>query len=134
MLFRSWVTTKAQFRINISEAAELMSVKSFIYSIFYNLISNSIKFRRSHGVPMIEITSERYSGKTRIRIRDNGIGIDIEKYKEQLFAPYKRFHPYISGKGLGLFMVKTQMEKLGGTIDLMSAPNQGTEVILEFPE
>lgn len=46
---------------------------------------------------------------------------------------YKRFHYHTEGKGMGLFMVKTQIETLGGKINIASEPNKGTQFKIELP-
>jgi chemotaxis protein histidine kinase CheA len=56
----------------------------------------------------------------------------MEKSGEQVFKLYKRFHTHIDGKGMGLFMIKTQVETLGGRISLKSAINKGTEFTIEL--
>ena len=102
-------------------------------SIFYNLISNSIKFRKPELSPVIEIKSRRHKDMIELTFRDNGIGIDLEKKNNQIFGLYKRFHPeYAEGKGMGLFMVKTQVETLGGRISIQSKVGEGTEFKMEF--
>ena len=63
---------------------------------------------------------------------DNGKGIDLEKRGGQVFGLYKRFHTDIEGKGMGLFMVKTQVETLGGKVGMTSEVNRGTKITLEF--
>lgn len=63
--------------------------------------------------------------------QDNGLGIDLTR-GEKIFGLYKRFHPHIEGKGMGLFMVKTQVEALGGKITVKSEPNKGTEFTILF--
>jgi signal transduction histidine kinase len=65
--------------------------------------------------------------------QDNGIGIDLEKYGTQVFGLYKRFHHHADGKGLGLYMVKTQVEALNGTITIESRVNEGTRFNIQFP-
>jgi len=51
---------------------------------------------------------------------------------DKVFGLYKRFHSHVEGKGMGLFMVKTQVESLGGRIRLSSQLNQGTIFTIEF--
>ncbi|MGZ3932114.1 MAG: ATP-binding protein, partial [Bacteroidia bacterium] len=63
---------------------------------------------------------------------DNGLGIDLEQHGKNLFGLYKRFHLKVEGKGMGLFMMKTQLEALGGKISVISAVNIGTEFMIEF--
>lgn len=121
-----------KFVINFSAIDELFTLKSYLYSILYNLISNSIKYRQPDIAPVIEITSSRDAKNIEITFKDNGIGIDLNKRGEQVFGLYKRFHSHAEGKGMGLFMVKTQVETLGGKISIQSKVNQGTLFILEF--
>ncbi|MEJ7779294.1 MAG: PAS domain S-box protein [Daejeonella sp.] len=89
------------------------SLKSYLYSIFYNLITNSIKYRQPGLNPVIEIKSWTQDGMIYISLKDNGRGIDLVRNKDQVFGLYKRFHSNVDGKGMGLFMVKTQVEVLG---------------------
>jgi len=113
---------------NFSEIGEIFTNKSYLHSIFFNLISNSIKYRKKNVAPLIEIESRRINGdKIELIFKDNGLGIDLHKKKGMLFGLYKRFHPEAAdGKGLGLFMVKTQVENLGGKITVESEQNVGT--------
>jgi len=60
------------------------------------------------------------------------MGIDLQKRGEQVFGLYKRFHTHIEGKGMGLFMVKTQVQRLGGKISIKSEVNKGTQFNIEF--
>jgi PAS domain S-box-containing protein len=110
----------------------ISTIKSYIHSIFYNLIMNSIKYRRAEVDPIIEIRTEYNDGKLSIIFKDNGVGIDLSRNKEKIFGLYKRFHLDVEGKGVGLFMVKTQVEILGGTIHLESEVNHGTQFTINF--
>jgi signal transduction histidine kinase len=118
---------------DFSEANELITIKSYIYSIFYNLISNSIKYRQLGIKPIISIQSKRSNDKIILVFKDNGIGIDLNKLGGQVFGLYKRFHQHVEGKGMGLYMVKTQVEMIGGTIEIISEVNKGTEFIITLP-
>jgi signal transduction histidine kinase len=117
---------------NFSLVDEIFTVKSYMYSIFYNLISNSIKYRKAEVAPVIEISSKQADKKTILSFRDNCLGIDMDLHKDKVFGLYKRFHMHVEGKGMGLYMVKTQVESLGGRIDIRSEVNKGTEIVLEF--
>ncbi|SEB17989.1 PAS domain S-box protein [Pedobacter hartonius] len=123
---------KVKFIIDFSAGDELWILKSFMHNIFYNLISNSIKYRQPALDPIIEIKSERSGDKFILIFTDNGIGIDLVKNKGQVFGLYKRFHSHVEGKGMGLFMVKTQIETLGGTISVDSKVDHGTQFRLEL--
>ena len=117
---------------NFTAIEEITSVKSYLYSIFFNLISNSIKYRRPGIVPVIKITSCLINNKIQLSFKDNGLGIDLKKNSKEVFGLYKRFHHHLEGKGMGLFMVKTQVESLGGKITVTSDVNKGSEFKLEF--
>lgn len=106
------------------------TIRSYLYSIFFNLISNSIKYRNPNDNPVIRITSVPVHNGCRITFSDNGSGFDMNKYGSQVFGLYRRFHSHTEGRGLGLFMVKTQVEALGGTISVASEPGVGTTFTL----
>lgn len=108
------------------------SHKAYIYSIFFNLISNAIKYR-SESDPLISVDFYAEEKVVRIVITDNGVGIDMERHGEDLFKPYKRFYTAVEGKGLGMFLVKSHVEALGGTINLTSKPGLGTTFTILLP-
>lgn len=120
------------FTCDFSQADKMLTLKSYLYSIFFNLISNSIKYRQPQLRPIIEIKSAMTKNKILLFFKDNGLGIDLDKKGEQVFGLYKRFHSHVEGKGMGLYMVKTQVEALGGKISIKSEVNNGTEFIIEF--
>ncbi len=123
---------KASITGDFSAIAGMITLRGYLYSIFLNLISNSIKYRRQGTHPEVKITSSIVNDKIRITFQDNGMGIDLEKNSKKLFGLYKRFHLHVDGKGMGLYMVKTQVESLGGKINVSSEVNKGTEFRIEF--
>lgn len=121
-----------EIKCDFSEIDEFLTLRPYLYSVFYNLISNSIKYRRPQVHTIIEIKSCIVNNKIELFFTDNGMGIDIKKNGDKLFGLYKRFHTNIEGKGMGLFMVKTQVEMLGGKISIKSLENEGAEFKIEF--
>lgn len=120
-------------KCDFSEIAEMKTLKSYLHSIFYNLISNSIKFRQPNQPALIEIKSSNQKDKIVLSFKDNSMGIDLDKHGGKLFGLYKRFHTdYAEGKGMGLYMVKSQVDTLGGKISVNSKINEGTEFFIEF--
>lgn len=111
---------------DFKEAPCVHGIKSYMHSIFFNLISNSIKYRRADVDLVIDIRSNKYKGGTTLTFKDNGLGIDLTRSRDKIFGLYKRFHPDIEGKGMGLFMTRTQVEKLGGKISVESTPGKGS--------
>jgi len=118
---------------DFDEVGAFFTLKSYMQSIFFNLISNSIKYRQPHTRPLIDIKTSRVNGELVIYYKDNGLGIDLNKKGGQVFGLYKRFHDHVEGKGMGLFMVKTQVETLRGSITIASEVNNGTLFTLVFP-
>jgi len=108
------------------ESNEIVSIKAYINSILYNLISNAIQYRSPERKLIINISSYSTDEFVIIEVSDNGLGIDIVRYRDDLFKLYKRFHTHIEGKGLGLYIVKQQVEKLNGRIEVESELDKGT--------
>ncbi len=107
------------------ECTDAAGVKTYIDSIFYNLISNALKYRHPKRNPVIRITSYPAGEYICVSIADNGLGIEQAHIKD-LFSFYVRFHFHVDGKGLGLYLVKTQVTAMGGTIDVESEAGVGT--------
>lgn len=125
---------EAEIKCNFQETPTITTVKSYLHSILYNLIVNSIKYRNPEIHPIIEISTIRKGKFIIISFKDNGIGIDLSSNRDQIFNLYKRFHHHIEGKGMGLFMVKTQVEMLGGKITVESQVKRGTTFTIVLKE
>ena len=124
--------TKAIFIEDFSKGVTLWTVKPYLDSILLNLVSNAIKYRHPNRNPVIRIHSELKDNHFHLTVQDNGLGMDLELYKDKVFTLYHRFHPHIEGKGMGLYLVKTQLTLMGGKIDVASNPNEGTTFYLSF--
>jgi signal transduction histidine kinase len=103
-----------------------------VNTILNNLITNSIKYHNQaepDQYVIIEVLSK--DDKRTIIISDNGLGID-EKYHTQIFDMFFRGTEISVGSGLGLYIVKEMVNKLGGSIELESSLNKGTKFIISF--
>jgi len=105
---------------------QLVSIKAYINSILFNLVSNAIKYRSPDRKPAIRISSRLSDDNVVLEVSDNGLGIDLNSHHTDLFKLYKRFHSHTPGKGLGLYIVKQQLDKLNGRIEVESVLDQGT--------
>lgn len=110
-----------------------VSIRAYLSSILYNLISNAIQYRSPERKPTIHITTALKDHTLILEVTDNGLGIDLNRYQQDLYKLYKRFHDHIPGKGLGLYLVKQQVEKLNGSIEVESVPHQGTTFRILLP-
>jgi PAS domain S-box-containing protein len=100
---------------------------AYMESILLNFISNGIKYRSLTHKPFIAIDYFKDDNdRCGLVISDNGIGIDLKKYGDQLFGMYKTFNGNRDAKGMGLFITKNQVESLGGKIEVESEPGKGT--------
>ncbi|UCS94669.1 PAS domain-containing protein [Echinicola marina] len=108
------------------KAEKVNYIHSHIENILMNFMTNSIKYSHPDRSPEIWITSSMINDQFVLTFRDNGIGIDLEKYKDRIFGLYQRFHSHIEGKGLGLYLVREQIRSLEGEIHLESELGKGT--------
>lgn len=118
------------------ELLEVVSIPSFMENIFFQLLENALKFRDPDRRLKLRITShEEDDDRWCLCFEDNGLGIDLERYENDLFKMYQRFHPWIPGKGLGLFTINRQVEMLGGRIRVeQSSVGKGLCIRLSFPK
>ena len=122
------VKSSAQVYHNFSEVKGITTIKSYLYSILHNLISNAIKYRQPDLPLTIHIESSQNENFICLSVKDNGRGIDLKKNMSKIFGLYKRFHGAdIPGKGVGLYLVKTHVESLGGRVEIESKLDEGTE-------
>ncbi|SKC89458.1 sensor histidine kinase [Ohtaekwangia koreensis] len=118
--------TQAKIVSDFTETDRLYSVLPYVESILYNLISNAIKYRDPNRTPVITLVTTIQDEYIRLSVTDNGLGIDLSLHGQSMFNLYKRFHLHMEGKGLGLYLVRSQLTALGGKIEVQSQPDVGT--------
>ncbi len=123
---------KPILKIELSEEYISNINKSYLESIFLNLMTNSIKYRSATNQLKITITSKVINEELVISFKDNGIGINMGRNKDKIFGLYQRFHNHPDSKGLGLYLVKSQVESMGGNISVESKLGKGTTFTLNF--
>lgn len=106
---------------------------AYVESIIMNFLTNAIKYRHPDRVAIIELIPVFAKEKFALKIRDNGLGIDLNKYGHQLFGMYNTFHGNIDAEGIGLYITKSQVESMGGHIEVESEVNQGATFTTFFP-
>ena len=126
--------SNAQINYNLTSVIEFISYPSYIQNIFYNIISNAIKHSKKEQVPTIQINSFSTEHLLTITFTDNGIGINLKEIKiKNLFEMYQRYNFETEGKGIGLYLVKSQIDILKGSISIESEVNKGTTITIELP-
>ncbi len=111
---------------DFSEVPVIEYNKIHLDSIFLNLLTNAIRYRSPDRAPVIKVKSYKQDNGIVISFADNGLGIDLKRYGDRLFGLYQRFHVSKEGKGLGLYMTKSQVMAMGGNIEVESEPGKGT--------
>ena len=123
---------KPILKIDLEEITILNINKSYLESIFLNLLTNSIKYRAESRQLRVTINSKIVDDNLVLTFKDNGIGIDLQRNKDKIFGLYQRFHNHPDSKGLGLYLVKSQVEAMGGTITVESEIGKGTTFTIIF--
>lgn len=123
---------KPIIKLNFEKVSVLNINKAYIESILLNLLTNSLKYKAEDKKLKITITTSEIDDYAVLVFKDNGIGIDLERNRDKVFGLYQRFHNYPDSKGLGLYLVKSQVETMGGTIEIESEVNIGTTFTLTF--
>jgi len=125
--------SKAIIETDFSDAPTVDFTKFYLESIFLNLITNSIKYRHPERNLIVKIkTIKDAFGRTKLTFSDNGIGMDMSRVKHKIFGFYQRFHKNADSKGIGLFLVRSQINALGGQIEVDSEVNVGTTFTIIF--
>lgn len=116
----------------IPEITQVKALPAYQNSILTNCITNAIKYRSDDKKPIIILSIKENKNYTILSIEDNGLGIDLEKYGNELFGLYKTFHRNKESRGIGLYITKNQMDAMNGKITVESKPNEGTTFRFHF--
>lgn len=131
-LHMSLEDTQTEIFSDFSELPEIDYIPSYMENIFMNLITNAIKYSAEGRKPVIEIFTYKEGDDSFLMVRDNGLGIDLEKYGNRIFKMYQTFHNNKDSEGIGLFLLKNKIESLEGNISVQSKPGMGTTFTIRF--
>ena len=125
--------SKVHVSVQTELTATLFSDERRIRSIIHNIISNSIKYADPEKPERhLTITLSTSESLCSIVFSDNGIGIAKEN-QERVFDMFYRATSLRTGSGLGLYIVKEMLHKLGGRLELTSQVGEGTSITIEIP-
>ncbi|KEO75586.1 hypothetical protein EL17_00395 [Anditalea andensis] len=117
---------------DFDKKAQLYTNPAYFESIILNLLTNALKYKSPDRPLSIDIGWDEQEKYTVLSFKDNGIGIDVERYKDELFGMYKIFHGNKNARGLGLYIIKTQIEAMRGRIEVESEVGENTTFKLFF--
>ncbi|WP_440134793.1 PAS domain S-box protein [Chitinophaga sancti] len=125
------VEKNAQLKVKFRETSIEYS-RPYLENILFHLINNALTYTRPEVFPEITVETWREDGQTVLMVRDNGIGIDLQKHGEQLFRYKKKLHRGYESNGVGLFMIRNQIRTFGGSIDVKSEVGKGSSFYVYF--
>jgi chemotaxis family two-component system sensor kinase Cph1 len=111
---------------------DIIYPRDHLKSIISNLLSNAIRYRHPDRPLKIMLTTWKKNGQIFMQCEDNGLGIDLAQHGHTLFHLYKTFHGHPEGKGIGLFLIRHQLESMDGEINVESTPGEGTTFTVRF--
>lgn len=118
--------SKATVNNNVNENYFINYNISYFESVIQNLLTNAIKYKHKDRNPVINIDYIPRKDAIDLIISDNGIGIDLDKFGKDIFGLYKTFHHNEDAEGVGLYLIKNQIESFGAKISVTSKVNIGT--------
>jgi len=119
--------TAAVVTTDFAAAPTLRYVPRNLRTILLNLLANALKYHRPGQPPHVQLRTRLASGRPVLEVQDNGLGIDLDLHRGELFQLFRRFHPdAASGTGVGLFLVNRLVQAQGGHIEVASQPEVGT--------
>lgn len=108
-------------------------IPAYLDSLLDNLLSNAIKYRSKKRTAQVHLSSRLEAEEILLSIEDNGIGIDLDAQGEALFALRSTLVESEEAHGVGLYIVKNQIESMGGKIHVDSTLGEGSTFTLHFP-
>lgn len=119
-------------KVDLDKAYSVDFNRTYLESILLNLLTNAMKYRSPKRKPEVNISTKKYADGVKLYFSDNGLGIDMNRYRDRIFGLYQRFHDHADSKGLGLYIVNSQIRVMGGEIEVESEVDKGTTFIISF--
>ncbi|WP_297516047.1 PAS domain-containing protein [Flavobacterium sp.] len=119
-------------KLDVDKVNTLFLNRSYFESILLNLTTNALRYSDPSRQLKILVAAKNLGTETQIIFKDNGLGIDLKRHRDKVFGLYQRFHDNPDSKGLGLYLVKSQVESMGGSITLDSEVGVGTTFTITF--
>lgn len=118
--------------VSLADDDEVNFNRTYLDSILLNLLTNAVKYSSPKRSAEIKVWTTKTEDGLKLFFADNGLGMDLTRYKDRVFGLYQRFHDHADSKGLGLYMVRSQIRVMGGDIEVESEVDKGTTFIITF--
>lgn len=126
------LNNKAEIKNNVPTDFKIKSVPAYLDNILTNFITNAVKFKDPNRNAKITFSAVKNNDYSILTISDNGLGINLERHGKKLFGMYKTFHEHKDARGIGLYIVKNQIDAMNGKIEVSSEIGKGTEFKIFF--
>ena len=128
MVAQSGVSFKSDF----SCCTTIVATRIYLESIITNLLSNAMQYRSAERPLEVTVTSGSEPGYCQFHVADNGKGIKKNDL-ERIFEPFRKLDYSSTGKGIGLYLARSQAEAMGGTLTVSSEIGKGSVFTLRLP-
>lgn len=119
---------------NVNDSAFVNFNRAYLESVLLNFSTNAIKYAHPDRHPIVEFDFFMENGIKVLSIKDNGLGIDLERHGNSLFGLYKTFHNHEKAKGFGLYISKYQIEAMNGRVEVESEVGKGSTFKIYFKD
>ena len=126
--------SEINIEVEFSELKGVVFNKSYLRSIFLNLITNAIKYSKPDSLSVVTICSRVKEGRKQLVVSDNGIGFDMAKNRNKIFGLHQKFNNMLDSQGIGLYLVRSQITDMGGSITVESDLDVGTQFLITFKD
>jgi signal transduction histidine kinase len=125
---------RARIGVEVADDVLLKAHRQTFVQALTNLVSNAVKFVQPERVPDVRIGAMRVGDRVRISVSDNGVGIP-EAALGRIFNVFERLHSEeeFPGTGIGLAIVKKGVERMGGSVGVVSTPGAGSTFQIDLP-
>lgn len=115
------------------QVRSLYGERETLRTVLAQIIGNSIKFSRPEQQLTINISATSIDQTVYITVGDNGLGMDMQFFKDKIFKLYQRYHTHQAGRGFGLYLCRILVENAGGKISASSEIGVGTIIEVSLP-
>lgn len=123
---------KLEFINSMPKDASVVHNPAYLESILLNFCTNAVKYAHPNRFPVIHFEFMEVAHAKILTIKDNGQGIDLERFGNSLFGLNQTFHQNKNANGIGLYLTKYQIEALNGSVEVESSVGEGTTFKIYF--